>query len=671
MISTDNYILGVDTGGTFTDFVLLNHNQLRIHKVLSTPNAPEKAILQGIKELNLMDKLDKLRLIHGSTVATNALLEHDGVVTAYVANRGLKDVLSIGRQQRKELYRLCATPKIPPVAGEYCFEIDVRRDSQGKIIDALSKEKLDLLSRQLLQANVQAVAINLLFAYLAPQDEKQIASYLSNYFEQHERSIYICCSHEILAEYKEYERGIATWLNAWLGPKVEKYLHQLQKHTSPAKLAIMQSSGGTMNTQYAARHAVHMLLSGPAGGVAAAQFIARQKQLDKVLTFDMGGTSTDVALIDGQIKLTNMSELGGYPVAIPMIEMHTIGAGGGSIASIDQGGALQVGPNSAGASPGPVCYAQGGTLITVSDANCLLGRLPKSCLLAGNMPIAYDKALLEMQKLAANMGLSVIETAQGVVDIANELMSQALRVMSVQKGISSECLTLISFGGSGSLHVCDLADNLGIKKALIPLNSGVLSAYGMLVSSPSRELSQTQLLSIKPKNHEQYNLIYHRLDELRDIGIQQLIDEGCTNTSIHYDYSLDLRYLGQSFTLNLQLLEPRMNNKQAFLEQLIADFHRLHQQRYGHPLELIVELVNCRVNVRSETKIPQYEYVTNTKSSKLDSGSDFPIYHRENMAIGQSIIGPALIMENISTSYIAPNWKARIDQFGHIELERG
>ncbi|NIR99194.1 MAG: hydantoinase/oxoprolinase family protein, partial [Gammaproteobacteria bacterium] len=361
-------LLGVDTGGTFTDFVLSDGDgALRIHKLLSTPQAPEEAIVQGVRELGL-DRGEDLRVIHGSTVATNAVLEGKGARTALITNRGLADMLSIGRQVRHALYDLQPRPTSPPVPPELCLETGGRLDAQGRVIEPLTDADLEELRRKLRALAPEAVAINLLFSFLDERFERAVEGIVPE-------GVFVSRSSAVLREYKEYERGVTTWLNAYVGPLVDGYLQRLQAALAPAALAVMQSSGATIEARQAGRQAVHLLLSGPAGGLSGARYVARRAGREQVLTFDMGGTSTDVALIHGEPQLTSEGHIGGYPVAIPMVDMHTIGAGGGSIAWVDAGGLLQVGPRSAGAHPGPACYGRGGEAPTVTDAHLVLGRL--------------------------------------------------------------------------------------------------------------------------------------------------------------------------------------------------------------------------------------------------------------------------------------------------------
>ncbi len=455
--------LGIDTGGTFTDFVLFDGNALRIHKVLSTPQDPALAILQGIRELGVT--LPGLQVVHGSTVATNAVLERKGVRTAYIANQGLADVLTIGRQARRELYNLQPPPLPPPVPPELCIEVAARIGAAGERIGSLDGNDRQTLLAKIDALQPQAVAINLLFSFLDAADEELIESWLPD-------SLFVSRSSAVLPEYREYERGIATWLNAWVGPLVAGYLQRLNRQLAPARVAVMQSAGGTVSAAVAGDMAVRLLLSGPAGGLMGARFIGQQTGHTHLLTFDMGGTSTDVALIEGEIRLTSEGSIGPWPVAVPMVDMHTIGAGGGSIAAVDAGGVLQVGPESAGAAPGPACYGQGGDVATVTDANLVLGRLQPDAFLGGAMRLDTAAARRVMRQLADALGMETEAAAEGIIAVANEHMAQALRVISVQRGVDPGDHVLVSFGGAGGLHVCALAEALGMRHALVPVQAG-------------------------------------------------------------------------------------------------------------------------------------------------------------------------------------------------------
>ena len=649
-------LLGIDTGGTFTDFIVYKDGQLRTHKVLSTPKAPELAILQGIKELQL--DATNLTIVHGSTVATNALLEGKGVTTAYITNFGLGDVLSIGRQTRRELYNLQPEKQSPPVASEYCLETGGRLSASAEVIEPLTELQLDKLAQQIKELAPKAVAINLLFSYLDDDAEKRIAEIIPE-------SIFVSRSSEVLAEYKEYERGIATWLNSYVGPLVQNYLHRLQDALPQATIAVMQSAGGTIAAELAGQQAVHMLLSGPAGGLAAAKFMGDITSQQGLLTFDMGGTSTDVAMIDGELQLTNEGEIAGYPVAIPMVDMHTIGAGGGSIASVDAGGLLQVGPESAGADPGPACYGNGGRVATVTDANLVLGRLRADAFLGGGMQLDLNAAREVIKPIADKLKLSIEAAAGGIISIANEHMAHALRVMSVQRGIDPRELSLVSFGGAGGLHVCALADALAMQQAMVPRYAGVLSAVGMLVAPRARQLSQTFTHVLNTLSNEE---IKQRFALLLQQGISALKEEGVAEKDIIAECSLDCRYLGQSYFLNV-----KWENINAATEL----FQQLHEKRYGHQLDLDVELVNIRLALKSKVEaiqlplIEKNEVMEKESFAKLvDIEKDVPIFNRDDLSIGVKIIGPALITETVSTTYLAVDWICEVDKSGCLMLKK-
>lgn len=656
-------LLGVDTGGTFTDFVWFDGKHLRIHKVLSTPQAPEQAILQGIDELHLHAAIaaQELVIIHGSTVATNAALEGKGVRTVFVTNSGFKDMLTIGRQTRPQLYHLQPELVEPPVPSELCLEVDCRLEASGERLRPLSAASLAQLQADIERLQPEAVAINLLYSFLSDADEKRIEVALRESFSE---SLFVTRSSFVLPEYKEYERGIATWLNAYLGPLVQRYLKRLQQSVAPAPLGVMQSSGGTIDAEQASQRAVNLLLSGPAGGLAAAQFMGQQCGTEQLLTFDMGGTSTDVALIDGGLRLTNEGRIGPYPVAVPMVDMHTIGAGGGSIASIDAGGLLQVGPQSAGARPGPACYGLGGKQPTVTDANAVLGRLRPKHFLGGQMSLDVAAAQRAVNTIAEPLGLTLEAAAQGIIDLANEHMVRALRVMSVQRGYDPKTFELCCFGGAGGLHVCALADTLGMTRAMVPVHGGVLSALGMLVAPRERQLSKSHVGSFSDVSH---NDLHQWLQELGIAGAQQLQAEGAAIESIEYDYSVDVRYQGQSYTLNVPFVS---------IEQATEAYHSAHEQRYGHRLSMAVELVNVRVRayVGNGDSLTLQALLEGEASpceyAELPDLELIPVYRREVLPAQFEQHGPLLICEQVSTTLVAKGWKITVDKVGTLRLQR-
>jgi N-methylhydantoinase A len=714
IIHTMAKFLGIDTGGTFTDFILFDDetDSIRIHKVLSTPHAPERAILQGIEDMQLQTA--ELDIVHGSTVATNAVLEGKGVRTAYVTNRGLADVLTIGRQAREELYNLTPIKKPPLIGPGLCIEVNSRLSAQGEHLQRLEETDIATLKQQLQALAPEAVAINLLFSFIDESEELKIEQAIRDYSAENPgQQPFISRSSDVLPEYKEFERGITTTLNAMVGPLMQGYLHRLQNSLKGGSLSIMQSSGGTTSAVQAGRYPVNLLLSGPAGGLKGAQFVAahsvpwraddtcsetahtdtRQAGEDQLLSFDMGGTSTDVSIIDKEIGFTTGAKIGGHPVAVPMVDMHTIGAGGGSIARVDAGGLLLVGPESAGADPGPACYGKGGSRPTVTDANVVLGRLLPQSFLGGDMQLDNAAAFAAVNSIAEPLGLSVEKAAQGIIDVVNDHMVRALRVMSIERGEDPKDFTLVSFGGAGGLHVCALAEELEMKKALVPVNAGVLSALGMLVAEASRERSRTINKLLKDCDAESVDklfeeLVDHAIVELtpneptviaRDeaISFRQLSrflrlprfarNDGSygRNDDIKTVLTVDVRYQGQSHALNLPWLG---------LQNIEQAFHRKHKDSYGHDLDIDVELVNLRVRAIEQRQVfilPEWQPTEDlAESSTVMPGIDgtVPVFNRAGLKAGQRLSGPVLITETSSTTWLAKGWDAEVDSVGNLKL---
>jgi N-methylhydantoinase A len=650
--------LGVDTGGTFTDFILFDETTgtVSIHKVLSTPDAPDRAIMQGLADLNI-DTTDLL-LVHGSTVATNAVLEGKGVRTAYITNQGLADVLSIGRQARKELYNLQPEKKPPLIPPEHCLEVDSRLSATGEALATMNDDDLQQLCQHINTISPQAVAINLLFSFIDDTEEKRIEAAI---VDRVSTQIFISRSSDVLPEYKEYERGITTTLNAYVGPLMQRYLQRLEQQAPGCHLAVMQSSAGTASAHHAGRYAVHLLLSGPAGGLKGAQFSAVKSGCDRLLSFDMGGTSTDVSIIDQEIGFTTKGHIGDYPVAVPMVDMHTIGAGGGSIASVDAGGLLLVGPESAGADPGPACYCKGGRRPTVTDANVVLGRLLPDAFLGGRMILDRAKSEQALATIADKLDMSLHQAATGVIDVVNDHMVRALRVMSVQRGEDPKDYTLVSFGGAGGLHVCALADALQMTRALVPANAGVLSALGMLAAEPVRERSLTINLLLKDCNPVDIEEQFRQIHELAEQELREIAGD----CDMQAQYSVDLRYKGQSYTLNLLWDAP---------EELEYAFHELHESQYGHRMAIDVELVNIRLRLTGEKPafdLPEWQ-ATAEPQQRVTKVHGFdqliPVLARDALHVDQLIHGPSLITETTSTTWIDQGWQARVDRWGNLLL---
>lgn len=647
--------VGIDTGGTFTDFMVLDGESWRVHKVPSDPDAPARAILRGLRELGI-DLQREFHLVHGTTVATNAVLERKGARCAYITNRGFADILSLGRQARTELYDLTPPPEEPPVPADLCIETGGRLSSDGEVLEPLTETDLEELCRKIKSLQPESVAINLLFSFLDDRHERLIAEALP-------KSLFVSRSSEVLPEIREYERGMATWLNSYVGPRVGHYIDELHQALPNTRLDAMQSHGATLPGRLASRHAVRLLLSGPAGGLAAALRIGQQAGCERILSLDMGGTSTDVALIDGAIKMTSKGKIGDWPVSVPMADMHTIGAGGGSLAYRDSGHLLRVGPRSAGSQPGPACYARGGTEPTVTDANVVLGWLPSQTRLAGGLPLDVRVAESAVGRLARELGLGLHETARGIVHLVDENMAQALRVVSVRQGHNPRDFVLMAFGGAGGLHLCELADTLSMTQAMVPVHAGIFSALGLLLAPQGRELSQTVPGCLQDMDDDE---IERRFDALA----AQIHEETGSGTSESWRQSrdLDLRYEGQSEVLRLPWKST---------EQTQADFHARHQECYGYTLDVPVELVNLRLNLKDPAPAPALPpWTVRDPADPLDHTpvcgleQPVPVYARARLAVGQVVKGPAIILEDTATTRVSPDWRAEVDAYGNIRLQR-
>ena len=663
---TQHMLLGIDAGGTFTDFVLVRLEpvvSVEVYKTLSTPDAPEQAILHGIRAMGLEPHLDddSLQLIHGSTVATNAVLEGKLARTAFITNYGFADMLQLARQTRPQLYALETPAVAPPVPSQLCLETGGRIAADGSVVLPLSDSEIAILLKEIEALEPDAIAINLLFSFLDGGFERKIEAAI----QAQEAERFVSRSSSVLPEYKEYERGIATWLNAALGPVISGYLKALQEELGSTSLQVMQSSGETMAASTAAESAVNLLLSGPAGGLTAIAFLAQQQGKTKFISFDMGGTSTDVALLDGKIRTSNESSIASYPIAVPMVDMETIGAGGGSVAFVDTGGMLQVGPRSAGADPGPACYNRGGEEATVSDANLVLGRLQFDTALAGDLKLSLQKARVSIEPLAERIGLSIEETALGIIDIANEHMAKAIRLISVNKGHDPQEFILASFGGAGSLHVCALADAMGMGDAIVPVHGGVLSALGMVVAEQGRQFSKTLSLDAEQIDEQELEQQYASLEQR---GIAQLASEGLPESMLVSNRSADLRYKGQSYTLNVDFTS---------IAEAVKAFQELHRQRYGYSHDVPVELLTIRVNVSTRrARFFMPEHIANTSCNNAEQCKVYgetvkaKLLQRTQLCPGVWVAGPAIITEYSATTFVAGGWSVAPDEFGNLILKK-
>ena len=585
--------IGVDTGGTFTDIVMSVESSLFTHKVLSTPQNPADAVIKGVSEimdLHNIESFEGLDIVHGSTVATNALLEYGGANIALITTKGFEDVIEIGRQSRGNIYDIFVQRPPPLVPTEYRFGITERTLYNGEIKTEIVQEELESLAIILDDLAIDAIAVCFLFSYVNPNNEKIVADFLQCL------NIPISCSHEILPEYREYARFSTTVANAYIRPVLEKHLTTLSTSDSfPKSFHLMLSNGGCVSTDNFESAGISTVLSGPAGGVTGAYNVAKSAGFDKIITFDMGGTSTDVSLCDNGISMTTESTISGLPIKVPLIDIHTVGAGGGSIATVDSGGALRVGPESAGAEPGPVCYGNNGKDITVTDANLFLGRISPDLFLGGKMSLDVNTPRQYIQDFSKHLGLTPLDTADGILKIANAAMERAIKVISVERGHDTRDFTLISFGGAGGLHAAFLARNLGIQTVLIPPNGGLLSAYGMLFADVVKDYSQTVLWKTHEIHSDLHKQLQNGFNVLLTRAKKDMKTEGFLTTQLNIKHSLDMRYEGQSYELNVPY--------QTIDDDFVKQFHTLHEQRFSYVCpDAIVEIVNLRLSAVGATQ---------------------------------------------------------------------
>src|SRR5580698_9262942 len=516
--------IGIDAGGTFTDFVAFRDNgAIETFKLRSNPRSPASVILAGIAQVAGNARAE---VIHGSTVATNALLERKGARTALVTTAGFEDVIHIGRQNRAELYNLTPQLRAPIIPRALCFGVRERAYFDGVIGQSPSNAEIARLKTRLRRARVQSIAICFLHAYRNPENEKRVAAVLQG-------AGYLCTSHDVCPEFREYERSSTTLINAYVGPLMDQYLAELE-NASRHRVAIMQSNGGFMSTGEARRHAVRTVLSGPAGGVVGALEVAKLSGFSRILGFDMGGTSTDVSLCDGQPRETLEASIDGLPVRVPMLDIHTVGAGGGSIARVDEGGLLRVGPESAGADPGPACYGKGDRA-TVTDAHVVLGRIAADQFLGGAMHLDTARSATAVDSVARRLGISRVRAAQGILRVANANMERAIRLVSVERGHDPRDFALVAFGGCGGLHACEIARELGIQTVVVPEYAGALSALGMLMADAVRDYAAGVL------GRNDIEKIFTALE-------QRARRE---SRGAKLERTADLRYRGQRYELNV------------------------------------------------------------------------------------------------------------------------
>ena len=652
-------LIGIDTGGTFTDLVYQDRDSWQVYKILSTPDNPANAVIEG---LEAMASAGPRYIVHGSTVATNAILERKGARTALITNKGFTDVLVIGRQNRSRLYDLTYRHEPPLIPESLRFGVTGRIIHTGEELSPVDETEAVQVADSIRQSGAKSVAVCFLFSFVNPAHELKMAEILAPL------GISVSLSHQILSEFRELERTSTTAVNAYVRPRMHFYLNNItERLESDDRLRIMQSNGGCISADMAMNEPVRTILSGPAGGVVGAFELGRRAGFDRLITFDMGGTSTDVSLINGQLPITLESSIGGFPVKTPMIDIHTVGAGGGSIAGLDPGGSLFVGPESAGADPGPVCYGRGDR-ITVTDANLFLGRLIPEHFLGGHMALQSDRLPPVFDEMARIVGLSAIELAEGVIAVANSNMERAIRVISVERGHDPRDFTLLAFGGAGGLHAAYLSRLLGIPRVLIPPNPGLLSARGMIMSDVIKDYSRTVMLTIEDRLPTDCEAVFSSLETR---GRKELWQEGISEDQVIIERFLDMRYQGQSY----EIITP-------FGENPAAAFRTLHEKTYGYAhANRPVQIVNVRVRARGRSSNHEFKNrVMKKKPTGTGSLGSRPVVFdgqplmtevllRDSLSPGDRIGGPAVIAEYSSTILVPPFTTAEVDHLGNLILE--
>jgi len=677
--------VGVDTGGTFTDFVFDVGGELQIFKVASTPEDPSRAIVDGLKRIIGETGMDfhQLEIVHGTTVGTNALLQRRGARVALVTTSGFEDVIEIGRQARPELYNLNATRPPPLVSSELRFGVNERVAASGEVLNYLDEDEIEELVKNLQRSKCEAVAISLLFSFVHPLHETRIAEALQRL------RVPLSVSHQILPEYREYERTSTVAVNACLQPLMGEYLNRLARSTElstrnqstktkvqrPAfRLRVMQSSGGSISAETAAREPVRTILSGPAGGIVGSMHAAHAAGIDDLITFDMGGTSTDVALCDREgMRLTNEAIVAGVPVAIPMMDIHTVGAGGGSIARVDEGGSLRVGPESAGADPGPACYGKS-DWPTVTDAHVVLGHLPGAALLGGEFKLDEKRARSSLGQLAGRLSkaarrkITVVEAARGVLDVVNTNMERALRHISVERGHDPREFTLVPFGGAGGLHAVALARALQISRILLPSSPGALSAIGVVTADVVKDQSRTVMCEAGPAVEKQLDRVFLEMEKQARATLKR---EGFAESRQRHERSLAARYKGQSFELHI---------KQTGAD-IAAAFHRAHHARYGYAqARNVVEIVSARVRsigVVEKLKVKKSSHSAKGVAKPHDFAETYfdrkriraAVYRREELKAGSRLRVPCIVTEYSATTLIPDGSRAIVDSRGNVLIQ--
>ena len=664
---TQDLRIAVDIGGTFTDIEIFDAVSGDIHqlKTPSTPGDPSVGLVAGIREAcdRFGLRADAVgHLLHGTTIATNAVLERKLPVGALITTAGFEDVFQIGRHGRNEVYAITLAPPPPLVARSRCFGVWERVDARGQITTPLDETAVGEIAERLAAGSVQAVAVCLLHAYANPAHERRIGEMLARLLP----GVAVTLSSEISPEIREYERMSTAVLNVLLMPIVQRYTDRLASRIGEelpgARVYLVQSNGGVAGLAKAGREPARLLLSGPSGGAAAARRLARELGERNLVAVDMGGTSFDVSIVhEGEVSMVNEGAIDGLPVRLPMVEMRTIGAGGGSVAWVDQGGRLRIGPQSAGADPGPACYGRGGDRFTVTDANLLLGRLDAKAFMGGRMSLDAAAARRAAAPLAAELGLGVDALAAGVVAVTNSALATATRLSLFEKGMDPEDFALLSFGGAGGVHACEVADELGIRRTIFPAHASTLSAWGILWSDIAHDLGAMVIGRLSGRGAQ----LREAADRLRQEAAVLLDEDGVPAEARALEWSVDLRYEGQAFDLTVPW--PSSDFSQAGIDAATAAFHGFHRQRFSYDEPSVpVEVVALRVRAVGRLSRPatprSLETGTGAPASRqravigLDGPQDCPVWDRAAILPGRSVSGPAVVEEPYTSIYVPPGW---------------
>jgi len=671
--------IGVDIGGTFTDLIVISNNTIiKRLKVVSTPANPAIGVLNAIRKLNI--DLSKVRVIvHGSTIATNTILEGKGAKTALITTKGFRDILEIQREDRDNIYDLFYQKPTPSISRDRIYEVQERIDARGKIIKPLHQDEVRKLARCLSTKKIESIAISLLHSYMNSRHEEIIEEAVRESMPDS----HISRSSTISPEFREYERTSTVVINACVSPKMDGYIAHLEQELRSSgfegDLYIMQSNGGVLPSTLACEHGARTLLSGPAAGVIGAVHVAKRAGIKNLISLDMGGTSTDVCLVTAEEpRVTTDKKIGGLPVKLPMIDIETVAAGGGSVAWIDPGGMLRVGPESAGADPGPACYGKSGTQPTVTDAHVVLGSIREGKF-AGGIKLDKVAAAGALENLAKTLNKNYLETAEAILAIANNNMAQATRLVSVERGYDPRSYVIVAFGGAGPLHAAYLAEELGVKRVLIPPSPGLLSAYGLLVADFKRDYVQSRISLVSKTD---VSGILKVLQNLRDKATEEIQTYDVSIEECLFTFSIDMRYYGQAFEINIPVSLGDISEHGT--NQIKHSFHKTYHSRYGYssPDEEIL-LVNYRLTVsytqapsrtKEEQKVPPSKSIAKFETSYIFLGGDkqeFLFVERENLFPGSKLDGPAIIEDLTATTFVPPKWRASKDEFGNIKLERG